>query len=183
MVGLMQTTDSSCMAPLTDRSQTCLALAAAARLASDFARGMVPGTATTMPGVIVGDALQLMALAREVLHRAITLELAAGTTWGDLETEFGDETVRTEWAASRAQPESAAAAAAVRALLVGGDPAAEALARAAQLDEWSCRHREDGDLDDGVCPVTSSLERMDTTAELAHLARLEGRLGHVSQSL
>lgn len=174
MVVLMQTSGPAPgMAPLTDRSEAALAMADAARRVSDFARGMVTGTSGTVPGVVVGDAVQLVALAREVLHSAITLELAGDSSWVDLVAELGDqaESVRTEWS-SRTAERATMTARVGELALVAADPAADQVARAEELDEWSCRHREAGDLDDGACPVSRSLERTDVPAALGHLVQL-----------
>ncbi|MCF7547345.1 hypothetical protein [Pseudonocardia sp. WMMC193] len=166
------------MAPLTDRSTAGVAFAESARLVSDFARYLVPGAAAAPPGVLVGDALRLLELAQRTLQRAVEVELAAGRSWELVAAELCDRPAASPRSGPAAGSSVGSSEAGVRALVVAADPAAEVLAQAEQLDEWSCRHREEDELDDGACPVSSALERMDPPAELAHLERLEGWLLH-----
>lgn len=80
-----------------------LALAGAARVVSDFARGLVP----TRPGragyggLLTGDAVQLARLVEDVLAAAIVAERADGVGWQDIGDALGvdPDQARDRWAA------------------------------------------------------------------------------------
>ena len=165
--------------PLTARSHAWLDLAAAARLVSDYARTLIPGAAhAPHPGLAVGDAARLVALARRLLDDAVVLERASGASWEDLAAalDMPVAQAREQWAPLAEQRRSDRMIAATEALAGTGEPEPDPLAVAEELDDWACRHREAGDVDDSACPVTIGLARMAPEEELQHLAGLRRAL-------
>ena len=141
-----------------------LALAASARVVSDFARGLVP----THPGragyggLLTGDAVQLGRLVDDVLAAAIVAERAHGVGWEDIGDALGldPDQARDRWAATVDRWDTDLARAAGPAHdddqlpeVLTGPPTA----RARELDRWATRHREPDDLTEGPHPVTDAL--------------------------
>jgi hypothetical protein len=141
-----------------------LALASAARLVSDYARGLVP----TRPGragyggLLTGDAVHLGRLVDDVLAAAVVAERADGVGWDQIGEALGvdPERARERWAATVARWDADLARAAGPAH--DDDELPEALTgpptvRARELDRWATRHREPDDLIEGPHPVTDAL--------------------------
>lgn len=134
-----------------------LELAEAARLASDFARGLVPNghDAPFEPGELVLDALELVDHARRVLAVTRQYERAHGT----------DIVGVVDAACSGLAVDLTTAASPVSDVL--SDPVAE---RLFELDAWGCRHAEADDPIASVQPVTDAAAR-----HLTHAVREAAR--------
>lgn len=143
-----------------------LALAGAARLVSDFARGLVPThpTRAGYGGLLTGDAVQLRRLVDDVLAAAIVAERADGVGWDQIGDALGvdPDRARERWAATVARWDADLARAAGPAHdddelpeVLTGPPTA----RARELDRWATRHREPDDPISaaGPHPVTDAL--------------------------
>lgn len=145
-------------------SMAHLALATAARIASDFARTMVP----TRPGqhgyggLLIADALRLAELAAEVLAAAVVAERADGVGWDEIGEALGVEPdqARTRWTATIQRWDSDLARSSgpthdddTLPDVLTGPPTQ----RARELDWWATRHREPHDLIQGPHPVTDAL--------------------------
>lgn len=163
-------------APYTSRSLAQLALGVAARVASDFARSMVPTgrRRAAYDGVLLADALSLCAHAERILEAAVVVERADGTAWEEIADSLGvtPSTAQERWqpAAQRWQDQVEIASMPGHA----ADDLPGVLADrpghlAHQLDEWVLRHRELIDPIDGEHPVTDVLEPMNPLLELLHL--------------
>jgi hypothetical protein len=141
-----------------------LALASAARLVSDYARGLVP----TRPGragyggLLTGDAVQLGRLVDDVLAAAVVAERADGVGWDQIGEALGvdPDRARERWAATVASWDADLARATGPAHdddqlpdVLTGPPTV----RARELDRWATRHREPDDLIEGPHPVTDAL--------------------------
>jgi hypothetical protein len=163
-------------APLTERAGAELALAAALREVSDFARSLVPAGSVraAYEGDLVTDARRLTALAGRALAAAIVVERIDGTPWPALAEATGEElaAARDRWGPAVERWEVAAEQAAVQARAGAGEPGPVL----ADLDDWLVRHREPGDPDVGDRPVSAALGRMDPLHELLHLAAVRRRL-------
>lgn len=145
-----------------------LALGAAARTASDFARGLVAARAGRAghAGLLIADAVALIELAEAVLAAAVVAEHDVGASWDDIAGGLGVDVdaARVRWTpivqrwhddADRAiysthrdgpldHPDLPAA--------LAGPPTA--LAR--ELDRWVVRHHEPNDPVLGERPVTDA---------------------------
>jgi hypothetical protein len=185
-------------APYTSCSMAALVLGAAARLASDFARGMVPTGPRVGPydGLVLADALQLAELVRHVVEAAVVLEREDGTSWQEITDTFANRThpsataeqqlesaQHTRWADVLQRWREQVELAALREIAEPGE-LPDALAAppteiARELDAWAIRHHEAGDPDIGLQPVTAGLQEMDPLRELLHLAALRRRLAAV----
>jgi hypothetical protein len=141
-----------------------LALASAARLVSDYARGLVP----THPrragygGLLTGDAVQLGRLIDDVLAAAIVAERADGVGWEEIGSALGvdPDLAREQWTLTVDRWDADLAHAAGPAHdddqlpeVLTGPPTV----RARELDRWATRHREPDGPTDGPHPVTDAL--------------------------
>jgi len=168
-------------APLTSRAAAELALAAAAREVSDFARSLVPTgpVRDSYGGRLVAEARQLTALAGRALAAAIVVERTDGTTWEEIAGSLGGDAraARAQWASAVEHWEDAAEGAAVpRAADDPDEPPVPVEEMIAELDAWVVRHREPDDPAAAQRPVSDALDRMDPLHELLHLAAVRRRL-------
>ncbi|MCO1654101.1 hypothetical protein [Pseudonocardia humida] len=168
-------------APLTARAAAELALAAAVREVSDFARSMVPtgSVRDRYDGLLIADARQLTALAGRALAAAVVVERTDGTPWPAVAQATGEDprAVRARWEPAVERWETAAEQAAIPvAADDADDPPVATEAVIAELDAWVVRHREPHDPATGEHPVSAALGRMDPLHELLHLAAVRRRL-------
>jgi hypothetical protein len=168
-------------APLTARAAAELAMAAAVREVSDFARSLVPTGSVRAPygGRLVADARQLTALAGRALAAAIVVERLDGTPWPDIAGAAGEEpqATRDRWEPVVERWDADAEQAAVPGAPDDpDDPPRPVEAAIAELDAWVARHREPGEPAAGEHPVSAALGRMDPFHELLHLAAVRRRL-------
>lgn len=167
-------------APLTARAAAELALAAAVREVSDFARSLVPAGSVRVPysGRLVSDARQLTALAGRALAAAIVVERIDGTPWPAIAEAAGDEprAARARWEPVVERWDVDAEQAAVPGPDDADDPPRPLEAAVAELDAWVVHHREPAEPATGEHPVTDALDRMDPFHELLHLAAVRRRL-------
>lgn len=169
-------------APYTSRSIALLVLGDAARRTSDFARSMVPTgpSRSTLDGVLLSDALQLRALAEQVITAAVVAEREDGTDWAEIADTLGVAPGFAEerWTAVvegwKGDIEQAAEAGHHHDLPDALAQQPEILAR--QLDEWIVRHREPHDPVLSEHPVTDTLRAMHPMLELLHLKSRQQRL-------
>lgn len=142
-----------------------LALGAAARATSDFARGLLP----TRPGppdyggMLVADAMHLIEHAHRVLAAAVIAAHADGVSWTDIAEGLGTDpdTARTRWTPT-VQRWRADLARASSPGQHDDDELPDVLATpptllARELDRWVVRHREPDDPTHGEHPVTHAL--------------------------
>ena len=175
-------------APLTARAGAELALAAALREASDFARAMVPSAPTpeAYRGTLVADARRLTGLAGRALAAAIAVERADGTPWPEIARAIGDEPghTREHWEPMVRQWDVVTEQAAIpQAPEDADDPPGSVETTTAELDAWIVRHREadaasagSGEPAPDDRPLSDALARMDPYHELLHLAAVRRRL-------
>lgn len=163
-------------APLTARAGAELALAAALRDVSDFARSIVPAGSvrTSYDGGLAADARKLVTLAHQALAAAIVVERVDGTPWPAIASATGEELseAHDRWEAVVRRRVTAAEQAAGRAAADADEPGPVA----AELDRWLVHHREPGEPDTGQRPVSDALGRMTPGHELLHLAAVRRRL-------
>lgn len=191
-------------APYTSRSCAGLALGAAARRVSDFARSMVPTGPPCRPdepdraglaGVVLADALRLAELAASVVDAAVVLEREDGTGWAEItataaarvhpaqeEDRDAQRLMRRRWDAvlrgwRRDLDFAALPGVAEQDELPAAIAAPEIVA--AELDRWVVRHHESLDPDISATPVTDGLSQMDPLRELLHLAAVRRLLVEV----
>lgn len=163
-------------APFTARSLAHLALAGVARETSDWARCMVPiGSRPDQAygGVLVGDAAALVEKAQQVLAAAVLVERDDGADWAEIADALGvsaDE-VRSRWELAHHEWCQTRPGCPIDAAAVEQTRASEL----AELDAWTVRHREPGDLDAGAAPVSAVMDRQHPLLELLHLQGLERR--------
>jgi hypothetical protein len=177
-------------APYTRGALARLALGATAREVSDFARAMVPIASQTMSGDAAGglaDAARLVALAEELLQRAVVLAREEDrASWGDVgeALEMSRQAAHERWGDayrrwSAALDDVDAAAAITSGPGAGATPTPPGLPEgvvdpdqsAERLDAWVRRHREPTDWagSDPDHPVSAGLRRMDPVLESLHL--------------
>lgn len=80
-------------APYTSRSLVQMALAVAAREASDYARSMVPTgpRRAAYDGTLLAGAVRLQELAQRVLELAVVVEREDGTEWDEIDEQLGPD--------------------------------------------------------------------------------------------
>lgn len=152
-----------------------LALGTAARLASDFARRLVP-TGPARPGrpgyggMLVTDAAHLIEHAQRVLAAAVIAERADGVGWPEIAEGLGvdPDTARQRWTPTvqRWQADLTRASAPGQ---HDDDELPDVLAApptrlARDLDRWVVHHREPDDPEQGEHPVTHALSTPGGTA-------------------
>jgi hypothetical protein len=165
-------------APLTARAGAELALAAAVREVSDFARSMVPtgSVEAAYNGRLVAEARQLTALAGRALAAAVVVERIDGTPWPDIGHATGEDprAARAHWEPTVERWTTAAEQAAVPGATGSEDRPAPVEAVLSELDAWVVRHREEPAPEER--PVSAALGRMDPLHELLHLAAVRRHL-------
>jgi hypothetical protein len=157
-----------------------LALSAAAKELSDYARGLVSADDRgTGPGEVVERAVQLVDDARGMLERAVVYERERGASWQTIgaalgisrqtaHERFAELERRWKDALHRADAEAGPGGRPARRLPAGADDP-ERWGRL--LDWWVIRHRESTDLDSGEHPVSGQQGPQSPQAAAAELRR------------
>lgn len=167
-------------APFTSRSLAQLALAVAARQASDYARGMVPTGSDRIAydGLLLHNAVRLRQLADRLIEAAVIVEREDGTDWDEIARTLDQPhaSARKQWEPVVQRWQEEVDIASIPGHHDHGLP--ESLSDrpddvAGDLDQWVVRHHEPLDPIVGEHPVTDTLEPMHPMLELLHLRELQ----------